>query len=246
MALRLPKSCPSDDRHAAWVRVVERMYGEQVNQGWHDQLFRLVRAVFSTNQSLSAEGGFLFTWIAENYIDASLMLVRRELDVQAGTENLRNLLEDISEHSEVLTRARYIAQWLRKLGETRLANREYDSFNPVRASESRDADYIDPELVKADLDQAVADAERLRIFAERTRAHRTPKQGVDVTLTLNDLHHTLVDLRRIIGKYYALLTLKSVADWELVVQFDMIAPFIKTWVTDAGAVARAADKEATG
>ena len=38
------------------------------------------------------------------------MLVRRELDVHAGTENLRNLPEDIIEHPGVLTRARYLAQ----------------------------------------------------------------------------------------------------------------------------------------
>jgi hypothetical protein len=88
------------------VRVIGRIHDEQVNQGWRHQLFRLVRGVFTTNRQLSDQGGFLFNWMADNYVEAALMLVRRELDIQAGTENLRNLLEDIAEHPDVLARAR--------------------------------------------------------------------------------------------------------------------------------------------
>ena len=38
--------------------------------------------------------------------ESALMVVRRELDIQAGTENLRNLLEDIVSHADVLCRGR--------------------------------------------------------------------------------------------------------------------------------------------
>ena len=109
MALRLVKDASDDDRHAAWVSVAERIYVEQVNHAWRHYLFRLLRCVFSVNTKLSDEGGFIFNWAAENYVDASLMLIRRELDVQAGTENLCNLLEDIIEHPAVLNRAHYLS-----------------------------------------------------------------------------------------------------------------------------------------
>ena len=61
-------------------------------------MFRLLRAVFVTNQHLSEEGGFIFRWMVENYVDSALMLLRRELDRQDGTENLLNLLLDMIEH----------------------------------------------------------------------------------------------------------------------------------------------------
>jgi len=243
MALRLPIDTPAGDRYAAWAGVAERIYAEQVGQGWRHQLFRLFRAVFSTNRELADEGGFLFKWMADNYIDAALMVLRRELDVQHGTENLRNLLEDIMEHPDVLTRARYVAGW--KVGrDNGLANRTFDSFRPIRVPGDSSADHIDPGVVSADLDQVVADAERLRVFAERTRAHRTPEKGIDTSVTFGDLHRAIEDVRRVVAKYYALLTLKSVADWEPVAQYDTIAPFTRPWVTEPDAVSRAAESDA--
>ena len=244
MALRLPGTTSADERHTSWVRVAERIYHEQVSQGWRHQVFRLVRAVFSTNQPLSDEGGFLFNWVAENYVDSALMCLRRELDVQAGTENLRNLLEDIAQHPEVLTRLRYVAQW--PSVEAGRASDVFDSFSPKRVPGSPAADHIDPTQVRADLDQLVADADRLRVYAERTRAHRTPDQGIDESVTFRDLHAAIGDVRRVVGKYYALLTLRSVVEWEPVAQYDTIAPFTKAWVKDGSAVARAieADKDA--
>lgn len=91
MTLRLG-AVSDDERYTAWRRVIERVYGEHVHQAWNHYLFRLLRAVFVTNPRLSEEGGFVFEWMVENYVDAALMLLRRELDQQAGTENLRNLL----------------------------------------------------------------------------------------------------------------------------------------------------------
>ena len=79
MTLRLgPLS--DDDRYMAWRRVIERVYDEQVRQAWNHYLFRLLRAIFVTNPRLSEEGGFVFQWMVENYVDAALMLLRRELD----------------------------------------------------------------------------------------------------------------------------------------------------------------------
>jgi hypothetical protein len=111
MSLRLPNDISDDERHAAWIRVIQRIYREQANQAWSHYMFRLLRTVFDKNERLSEEGGFIFNWLAENYVDGALMLLRRELDQQAGTENLRNLLEDIIGHPGVLTRARYCAAW---------------------------------------------------------------------------------------------------------------------------------------
>jgi len=178
--------------------------------------------------------------MAEYYLDAALMVVRRELDVQDGTENLRNLLEDIIEHPEVLTRARYRRQW--KRNDDSLANRAFDSFRPTKVADSVDDDYIDPAAVTSDLERVVADGERLRVYAERTRAHRTPEQGVDTSITFRDLHQAIADLRIVVGKYYALLTLATVAEWEPVAQYDTLEPFASVWMKDAYAV----DRDASG
>lgn len=240
MALRLPRQTTLDERHAAWMRVIKRAADEQTKQGWRHRTFRLLRAVFNSNAQLSADGGFVFNWMAENYLDSALMVVRRELDVQAGTENLRNLLEDIVEHPDVLTRARYLAQW--PADEHELADHAFDSFNPTKIAGAPNRDHINPLNVRSDLDKLEADAERLRIYAERTRAHRTPVQGIDNTTTFADLHKAIEDTREVVGKYHALLTLGSIVDWEPQPMYDTFAPFKSAWITDDAAVARKLDE----
>jgi hypothetical protein len=169
------------------------------------------------------------------------MSLRRELDVQSGTENLRNLLLDIIQHPEVLTRARYVGQWT--ADEQGRANASFDSFNPARVAGNPNGDHIHPAQVRADLNQLVDDADSLRQYAERTRAHRTPDPGIDQYIAFRELHTAIADVRQVVGKYYALLTLKSVADWESTPLFDTIAPFTRAWVTDQRAVARAAEPD---
>ena len=246
MSLRLQKDISDDERHAAWTRVIERIYREQANQAWSHYMFRLLRAVFDKNERLSEEGGFIFNWIAENYVDAALMLLRRELDEQAGTENLRNLLHDIINHHGVLTRARYCSAWgTSGPFDAELANCAFNSFSLKRVAENPDLDFIDPVMVRADLDQVVADAERLREYAERTRAHRTPERGVDTSeITIQALHKAIADVRRIVAKFYALLTLDVVDKWEAVPQFDTIAPFMRPWVLDRDVVEAATEEGA--
>ncbi|GEM_PF-4342860 len=239
MTLRLG-DINADARYDAWVRVIERIYREQVQHAWNYYLFRLISAVFRTNERLSAEAGFFFKWMVDNYVDAALMLIRRELDQQAGTENLRNLLFDIIEHPTVVCRTRYQLK-LSGNGSSGswLAERVFDRFKLVQVAENRDADYIDPEMVKSDLNQIAARAEQLREYAERTRAHRTPERGIKTTeMTFQTLHDTMSDIRSVIGKYYSLLTSRSIAQWEPIPQYDTLEAFQKAWLVDRSTVER--------
>lgn len=241
MTLRLG-NVSDDSRYEAWSRVVERIYREQVNQAWSHYMFRLLRAIFATNPGLSDKGGFVLQWMANNYVDATLMLLRRELDQQAGTENLRNLLIDMIERPTVLTRARYRSKWgLEGPFDRSHADRVFDRFNPRRVVGDADADHIDPDAIRADLERMFTSAERLRVYAEKTRAHRTPERNVDTTgMTFNTMHDAIADVRSVIGKYYSLLTLNSIAQWEPVPQYDTLEPFIEPWVVDRAAVEEAA------
>jgi hypothetical protein len=226
--------------------VIERVYTEQANHAWSHYMFRLLQAVFDNNERLSEEGGFIFDWMAENYVDSALMLLRRELDGQDGVENLWNLLHDIIDHHGILTRARYCTAWGNGgRFDVEMANRAFDLFRPIRVAGNPDLDFIDPALVRADLEQLVADAGRLRRYAERTRAHRTPERGVDTSgITFQALHEAIADVRRVVAKFYALLTLSSIGRWEAVPQFDTIGPFVQPWVLDRDAVAAAAEEGA--
>jgi hypothetical protein len=116
---------------------------------------------FCEKRELRADDGFWFNWIAENYADATLTAVRRELDVE-GSPNLRNLLDDIIQHPRVLTRRRYVAQWGR--GEGELASSTFDTFRLVRTAGSPADDHVDPAAVRMDLSLALGSVEHVRRF----------------------------------------------------------------------------------
>jgi len=239
MSLRL-QACTADERHAHWVRIVGRIRGEQKDQAWSHYLFRLVRGVYTANDRLASNGGYILNWLVGTYVDSALMLIRRELDQEAGTENLRNLLFDISENPTILNRRRYRAQWgARDRFDLDTADQAFDSFAPIRGDHP-DADHVDPAAVKADLAKLGADAESLRRYAERTRAHRTPERGISTSgLTFAALHQAIADIREVVGKYYALLTQAVIAEWEPVPQYDVLAVFMEPWVLDRETAERA-------
>src|SRR4051812_34607779 len=101
MPQRNPRRLTNDELFADWVRWIRRTYNEQITQGWRHRMFRLMRGVYEQNQELQNSGGFFINWAAENYVDAASMALRRELDTQAGTENLWHLLCEMRDRPAV-------------------------------------------------------------------------------------------------------------------------------------------------
>lgn len=198
-----------------------------------------MRAVFDENKQLSKDGGYLLDWMVRNYLDSTLMLLRREMDVQPGTENLTNLLLDISTYPQVLSRGRVRARWNKTsdLG-SELADHSMNRLELILVPGNSDEDHIDPVVISTDLSLLKGDVEQMRKFAERTRAHRTPTPKTAFQkLTYGKLHKALEDIQGVTSKYLALLTAKSVAQWEPVAQFNVLKPFLSPWV-ERSAMAR--------
>ncbi len=229
MGLRLT-NLTDEERHVAWARIIRRISDEHIGQAWSNYMFRLLRAVFTVNRLLAQSGGFLVNWIVANYVDSTLMLLRRELDRQEGTESLLQLLYDMIDHPTVVTRARFVARW--PAGRW-LADNAFSEY-----AGSSTAEHIAPDMIRADLAR-LEEAEALRVHAERTRAHRTPQQGIDDRgMTFEELHKALLTVRSVVGKYREVLGVGSMTQWQPVAQFNPIEPFLHPWVDDPDQVSR--------
>ena len=53
------------------------------------------------------------------------------------------------------------------------------------------------------------------------------------------LHDAIADVRGVVAKYYALLTLSSISQWGPVQQYDTLQAFTRPWLVDRAAVRRA-------
>jgi hypothetical protein len=100
-----------DQLYADWGRWIGRAYDEAVMQAWRQRTFRLMRGIAAQNQRLQDTGGFFLQWMSDNYVAASAIAFRRELDTQSGTENLVHLLREMRARPSVISRARFVSTW---------------------------------------------------------------------------------------------------------------------------------------
>ena len=132
--------------------------------------------------------------------------IRRQLDRDPRSISFHNLLADISDHPEVMTRDRHVAlwqdddprEWAKEAWESE-AQANYDRF-----AESGN-DVIDPARTKADLDRLREIAKPVVKFVNKAVAH-TDEQALGSTSTYAELNAVIDELGELLKKYSSLLT----------------------------------------
>jgi hypothetical protein len=193
--------------------------------------FRDLADVFERNTRLQAAGGHMWDWIRLNYAASVLIRLRRQVDRQRNTINLKRLLLDISEHPEVITRARRRA--FHRPVESELVEQILDStFTKLWVRQpdpdGSDNDHVDPEIIRADL-AALEDAtERVQDVANQSIAHRQRVPPGNVTF--KELDQAFDAIESTLQKYYALICGPALVGAEPAPQFDTYEVFTFPWI----------------
>ena len=69
-----------------------------------------------------------------------------------------------------------------------------------------------------------------------------PRRPLAPTNRARRPHEAIASVRDVVGKYYALLTQRSIGQWEPVPQYDTLAAFMQPWILDRAAVQRAIEE----
>lgn len=201
------------ERRAYWVAAMERIREEHIDLAWSHYVLRLLREVFNANASLRDKGGFIIEATARMYATHTLMVLRRDLDSQANTENVRNLLYDLRDNATELTRASYLELWQGADEElVKLGSSQFDDWKPIRVEGDSSGDYIDPNEIEGHLDDLLEKLGRAREYAERLLAIALRRPRTQAHFC--EMHEAMDELRTLINKYYVLLTASSMAKWE--------------------------------
>ena len=219
-----------DELYRDWVAWIERIYAKTVNQSWNYRMFRLVAGLFEQNTQLQQVGGFVWDWLAQNYVAGASMTLRRELDRQAGTENLLGLLHELQERPSVIDRSRFRATW--GSDDDWEADRAFDTYPFEKCEANRSHDHVDPIAISKDIEDLGNLTAKVREHVEQTIAHRTPTRRGPKPVTFEEFHAALRAIDQMFRKYYGLLTHKSVAQTEPVVQFNEFEAFEFPWIQD--------------
>jgi hypothetical protein len=193
-------------------------------------MFRLMRGIYQQNDELQQTGGFFLTWAGENYVAASAMAFRRELDTQSGTENLLHLLREMRARPSVISRARFRSGWTGNL-KLYTADHGFEVFPIIRDGSTPEADHIDPASIDADLDK-LQSVDAVLEHVQTTVAHRVPERPNALVPTFDEFHKAIDVVHEVFGRYYMLLTHKALISFEPAIQYDEFAPFRFAWISD--------------
>jgi hypothetical protein len=126
------------------------------------QVYREVTAMVDANPAIQVPSAF-YTWMRAAYVNDMTVAVRRLVDRDRRTVSFVRLMQEIGDHPEVMTRARFVARypgWLRDAG-----HRDFERFA------SPGAKTIHRRVIRRHQRELLAAAGRLKTFVNKHVAH---------------------------------------------------------------------------
>jgi hypothetical protein len=196
--------------------------------------FRDVAEVFRNNPRLQQTGEHLWVWFLMNYVSSVLIRIRRQIDSQNNTVNLKQLMHAIIKHPQVVTRGRRNAM-NKPIAPTEFLaatlDREFnETWVPHVDRESRDpSDCIDPAIVQQDLDTLESALKKVELFAHTVIAHRVrfPPLGAP---TFEDIDLAFDAIEEALKKNALLISGVALLQAEPAPQFNTHEVFTFPWI----------------
>lgn len=186
-----------EERFKEWQRFIKASSDETVSVFWRRQYFRAVQKMFQTNAELGGSEG------AEPVWDWIAGMYARDACMLVRRE--------LDKQGGVLNLRRLLY--------------EIEKHHGVLASRSRVAPSAD--AIREDREKLENETDKVREYAERVLAHRTPRNKIEVTL--EEIDRAIRVLLHTMRNYHAYLMDSDLLKATPVAQFDLLAPFSVPW-----------------
>lgn len=217
-----------------WVEMVERIQGEMVDLMWQREQIRRVGNMINENPRL-LESPKSFLWdVRRWYMYFAAMAVRRQTDRNPKNVSLAQLLTEITQNSQCVTRDLLVSQFDAVYG-----SHPDSTTKSIIRSQVVDGDWekwsladgsLDAAIVEADLRSLESLSKELMKFASSQLAHTSLKAiGKGTKLTFDDMDAAIDVLERLTIKYEALLTGRGGITLVPTEQYDWYQEFTFPW-----------------
>jgi hypothetical protein len=205
-----------------WQEDVSRISYEVVEMHHNRNVYRTVLAIAVEHGKLPPSAFFLY--LNATYGVTQVAAVRRQADVRRGTVSLARLLDQIKGEPQRLTRDGFVERF-----DPDDIRAGFAKWSELFAGRVRD--YVDPALVKADLDELGAAAKQAKDWADDNVAHTGRERRVAKPPTLGELDGAIDTIGRVFERYNLLLLGSSYHHLApLGVREDLDALFRQAWV----------------
>ncbi len=185
-------------------------------------VYREVTAMIDANPALKVPSAF-YDWMRSVYLNDMTIAIRRLTDRDERSISFVNLMGEIADHPEVMTRRRFVANyrgWLRDVG-----HKDFERFASPAANK------IDWRVIRGHQRELVAAQGRLRRFVNKHVAHRS-RYPMRRLPTYAELDACIDLLERLVKQYALLLEQVGLVEVVPVIQYDWKKPFRVAWIKD--------------
>lgn len=209
---------------------------EQKTQKWNrwvqvlrEQITRLVRSnyIYAETRKIVVENSAInnsnlfYDWLTRNYVDATLMGIRRQLDEHPDCISLIKLLRDLQINNTLLTREKHLALYLKDM--QALGHNTFDILA------GKDLNVFPKKILEIDLQQLEKIKALHNEFIDRRVAHYEKVSEVQSLGTFQDLDNAVLIFENIFQKYFLLLTANSTKLLPIP-QYDWTSIFEQPWL----------------
>ena len=142
---------------------------------------------------------FFFNWIQNNYVDSMVVGLGRLNDHDGRAISLHNLIREIKENPEVITRDYFVSKYPKRMRDHGSADRGFNIF----AVESEQ--FVSKKRLQADINFLDDETQLIKQFRDKWVAHLDEDRPLDLLVTHNDVENSLSALDEIFCKYYMLI-----------------------------------------
>jgi len=223
-----------DDRFNSWNKWIDLILSEITKLSIDRHIFWEVQDIINNNPKIQKPSSF-YDFLRNIYGLSAVMGVRRQVKIDKDSISFAKLLLEICDTPKILSRTRYFAHYkgsnveeiAKRLGTTveKYRSQDFDQFA------GKTGDYVDPELIKLDLEKLRSKAQKCEKYADQRVAH-FDKKAISIIPRFTDLDSCIDYLEILIKKYYLLFRAGSLASILPVSQnkYDWKAIFKEAWI----------------
>lgn len=159
-------------------------------------LFKRLVEIIENNPKVNKPNIFL-DYIKINYITTIIVAICRQIDRDQDSRSLINLLYEIYDNAEEITKKWFASQY-KTIGEEYGKKNFKENFGNL--------EHVDPAIIYADIGNLIFYTKEIKRFRNKRVAHLDKNKEIKFDIDFSTLNKAIDLIERIINKYYLLLT----------------------------------------
>ena len=209
-----------------WIRWIDILYNEIISLFANKTVFNRVQEIIRNNPKIQKPSAF-YEYYGINYGISALMTIRRLLEPNRYGISFYELLSDIYDNNEIITRDYYKSLYGSNILEY-IIDKDFDQFSGKKGKQKN---FLNKKIVEADLKAINKTIGNIKYFIDKKVAHldkTIPKK----LLTFKEVEDCIEFIGNLLKKYLSILKAVNLSSPKPTFQYDWDIIFTEKWIPE--------------